>query len=513
MVNFMVNSGVLEQAPMIIFLVKPHPPLEVLRGNTPVPEAYKYAWEPVALKIIAALIHEKFPKIKTSIWHLIGEDDDKDFLDRIKIEKPDIVVFTEIDLLVNEVNVLAKQIKEINAAIVTLAGGKQSSVLRGGDVFPFQYIDRAFRGGPGALLQYLERLPGGTESGYIAGEIFVDAEGKVSGDNAAGGRPHLNGSFHHAEMRKTEVANQTMESYISKRQFHPSILEDPVRTSPCYFGEGCPHHCVFCQSPLEFERRPALLRDPREAAEEIVWLMKNHRVNNFFSLEANMDLEHLLLVYKALEDFDIHYAAVSGFIRALDIVTYGKKLERLARKGLRVLSVGLDIPADSRRDVYKKSFSYNEMREALEICGEYGVLVLGTMVGDPDKSPEEFAAQLNALKSLPVADVDIRLAAAIRNTPYYNENKKYLLYDPDDRRGARCEYFDRQNYRYQTIQRPGKIKPEETYGLVKDFYHSFYRDENHMAYVRCMLEKHPDTLPFFRRQYGGALKETGGRLA
>jgi radical SAM superfamily enzyme YgiQ (UPF0313 family) len=483
---------------MRIFLVKPRPPDEVADKASPLPEAYKYAWEPVVLKILAYLIQKQFPEAETTVWHIITREDRGLFLDAVRTQRPDMVAFTELDLLVNEVNALAGEIKKIDGCIITLVGGKQSSTLRKGDVFPFRSIDTAFRGGPAALLRYIERYLGRTEETYIAGEITVEG-GRVSGDDSMGERPQLDGPFDHAAMRNINVANHDMESYIGLWQSHPSILEDPVRTSPCYFGEGCPHNCVFCQSPLEFERRPARLCAPRETAGEIAWLAGHYGVNNFFSLEANMDLHKLRELYRSLDGLGIRYAAVSGFIRALDIVNYGREpLGDLARKGLRVVSIGLDIPADNGTDIYGKSFLYADMREALEVCRACGILVLGTVVGDPGISREEFARQLNAVKLLPAADIDIRLAIAIRNTEYYRKNKDCLIYDPD----TQSEYFDRQNYRYQTIQRPGKIRPEETYALVRDFYRSFYSDENHLSYVREMLRTYPDTLPFFKRQYG-----------
>jgi radical SAM superfamily enzyme YgiQ (UPF0313 family) len=489
---------------MTIFLVKPRPPDEIADRASPLPEAYKYAWEPVVLKILAFLIHRQFPEAETAVWHIITREDRDAFLEAVGAQRPDMVAFTELDLLVNGVNDLAGEIKKIDRRIVTLVGGKQSSTLRRGDVFPFRHIDAAFRGGPAALLRYIERYADGTETasgeGCIEGEIRVDGGGRVCGDDSMGGRPQLEGPFDHTAMRKIEVVNQNMESYISLWQSHPSILEDPVRTSPCYFGEGCPHNCIFCQSPLEFGGRPARICAPRETAGEIAWLAGEYGVNNFFSLEANMNLHNLRELYRALEDLGIGYAAVSGFIRALDIVRYGRMpLEALARKGLRVVSIGLDIPADGGDDIYGKSFLYGDMREALELCRDCGILVLGTAVGDPGLGRGEFARQLNALKLLPAADMDIRLAIAIRNTEYYRRNKDFLMYDPD----AGPEYFDRQNYRYQTIQHPGKIRPEETYALVRDFYGSFYSDENHLSYVRGMLRDHPDTLPFFKRQYGG----------
>ncbi len=485
---------------MTVFLVKPHPPEEILNQSCPVPEKYKYAWEPVSLKIISFLIKRDFPDAETQVWHLIKTDDDQLLLDAVEKEQPDFVLFTEIDVLVTQINILAKHIREINSSTIILVGGKQSSALRNGDAFPFKNIDAAFRGGPDAVLQYIHQIRNHGTPDFIKGLIRVDSHGIVSDDNSFSGRSHLYQPFDNVGMRKIQVVNQPGEAYIRLHQSHPSILNSEIRTSPVYSGEGCPYQCIFCQSPMEFgHENTSLPGNVHSAAREIEWLIKTYHVNNFFFLEPNLNLDHLLEIYTVLDSLGIDYASVSGFIRAGDIVKYHRKniLGTLAKKGLRIISLGIDIPADSRLDVYKKSFSFKDMMEALDLCRAYGIIVLATAVGDPDLQTDDFRNQLSIIKSLPIADIDIRLAIPIRNTEYFQKNKKYMLYHPN----TQNNYFDRQNYRYQTLQFPGKITPDQTYALVKELYHTFFFDDDHIGYVADMLERFPDTLPFFRRQY------------
>jgi len=221
-----------------------------------------------------------------------------------------------------------------------------------------------------------------------------------------------------------------------------------------------------------------------------------------FSLEPNLNLRHLLEVYRLLEDHTREMPAISGFIRAGDIVRGHHQgiLAPLAAKGMRVLSIGLDLPIHTGRDIYNKAFTRNDMMDCLSICRDLGILVLATVIGNPDMDRAGFAEQLDLIADLPVADMDIRLAIALRNTAYYAAVEKNLIRHP----AREAAYFDCQNYRYQTIQFPGKITPAETYELVHRFSEGYLLRPAHAAYVAAMVRDHPDTAPFFERQYGKA---------
>lgn len=89
------------------------------------------------MKLISHVLKQLDETIETEIWHLTELDDDDKFLERVAELKPDIVAFSEIDVLVTQVNRLAKEIKVIDSNILTVVGGKQTSLLRKGDKFPF----------------------------------------------------------------------------------------------------------------------------------------------------------------------------------------------------------------------------------------------------------------------------------------------------------------------------------------------------------------------------------------
>jgi len=488
--------------PVSILLVKPHPPLAILARQCPIPETYRYNWEPLSLKYLASFLNHSFgARVRVTVWHLMDQHDDDRFLKSVADVHPDIVAFSEMDVLVNEVIRLAERVKSLSPDTWTAVGGKQTSLLRSGDRFPYRFIDYAVRGdGATALVEIVRHLLADTAPTDFPGMVHVDNEKMVTGPDSVSPRSDIN--VHDAiAVRSVPIEHRQQQEYIDVHQRYPSITRDEPRTASLLLGSGCPYACNICQSPMEFGKagNNTMVRRADDATREILWLRKHANANNFFSLESNLNLVNLREIYRSLEALGIASLAVSGFVRAADVVRAHANglLAHLAGKGLRILSVGLDIPPGAEQDIYNKSFTYGEQLECLRICEELGILVLATAIASPAVDGAELAGQLQVLAALPAAQVDVRLAIALRNTPYFHEMKPYLLHRPDQE----ASYYDRQNYRYQTMQVPGKVTPNETYALVRDFHVNFHANQHHVAYVLRMLQNHPDTLPFFQRMY------------
>ncbi len=488
--------------PLKIYLVKPHPGTAILKRGCPTPEIYKYNWEPVSLKYIAGKLKNFFQnQIHVEIWHLMNYKDDKMFLDKISSESPNIVAFSEIDILLNEVNRLAKSIKYICNDIWTVVGGKHTSLLRVGDKFPFRNIDFAIRGdGAGSLIKIVQDKINSLIPSKIQGLIQTDKNNIIVGFDTFHSRGSLV-DFNGISMQSIHIENHSFSEYISIHQKYPSIQpENNSRTVSVFIGSGCPHRCYFCQSPIEYGDSSAkvIQRAQDSIAQEIIWLSDHYGVNNFFSLEPNLDLKHLYGIYNSLERFGVDNAAISGFVRASDVVkAYNAGvLQKLKHKGLRILSIGLDIPFESKKDIYNKSYSYKDILDCLEICEQLGIVVLATIVATAEIDAKNLIKQLEMAKELPVSSFDIRIAIALRNTKYFEHVEDKLIFHPDKDN----TYYDRQNYRYQTIQFPGKIRPYETYDIINNFYHTHLKSNEYLKYISRILKKHPDTEPFFQKQ-------------
>lgn len=483
-------------------LIKPHPPAAVLEKQCPVREPDRYNWEPLSLKYLAFFLNRTFgERVRVNLWHLMDRHDDEQFLQSIEQQKPAIAAFSDLDILVNEVNNLAGRIKTAFPDIWTVVGGKQSSLLKTGDRFPFRHIDFAIRGdGVAPMERIIRHRLAGTVPADIPGLVQVSETGTVAGPDEVSPRREID-AIDGIALRTIAVENHRLPDYFERHQRYPSICRDEPKTASILIGSGCPYACSVCQSPVEYGTTSSrvMLRSPESVAREIAWLNEHHGVDSIFSLESNLNLNNLRSVYDRLEMHGIHSLSFSGFVRAADVVKAHEEgtLAYLASKGLRVLSIGLDVPQGTGEDIYHKSFSLQEQSACLTICEDAGIVVLATAIASPDVDREVFAEQLELLADLPAAEIDIRLAIALRNTPYFKAMEAHLLHHPD-----RSElYYDRQNYRYQTIQLPGKITPDETYDLLRRFHEVYLVRRQHREYVLRMIQTHPDTAPFFQRQY------------
>ncbi|MBN1523876.1 MAG: radical SAM protein [Spirochaetales bacterium] len=484
----------------VFYFVKPHPPDNILNRESPVPENYKYDWEPLVLKYLVWACKKRFQDIDTRIWHLISAEDDEKLLRDIRTTMPSAVFFTEIDILTNPVNLLAGKIKAIDAGIFIAVGGKQSSLLRKGDRMPFDYAD--FVTGGDGIEPVIAIIQSCLNNSLPGKNLFVQWD-KQTGRVTSNASNPQNSTIVQlpASFRSLQVENHSFGEYIALHQKQPSLAPETARTSPVIIGTGCPHSCSFCQAPLEFgdNNSSYLMRPAKTVAEEILFLKNEWQVNNLFSLESNINFRHLAAVYEELENFGISHFPLSGFVRISDINTAWENgmLRTLAKKGMRFLHTGIDLVLNDDRDLYNKHNSYDEVIQCLKRCAECGIIIFATYIGNPESTVDSFRRQLDLLMTMPIADVDIRLAIALRNTDYYRSVEPNLLYHPDkDNR-----YFDVQNYRYQTIQFPGCITPEETYAGIKRFFDRFYSSPGHTAYTVEMMQKYPDTIDFFRAHY------------
>lgn len=498
--------------PLDIALIKPHPPNEIMEQACPIPDPYRYNWMPMALKAMGSDLVRRFgDSVRVRIFHLMDDKDESDFFNNVQKETPDVVAFSEIDLLVNQVNRIAQEIKRTSAKTLTVVGGKQTSLLRTGDSFPFRRVDMAVRGdGINAMVALVrERLESGVFPRGVKGSVETDENGLIVGGNDFSERFDIS-KLDLIDSHRLEIEGHPFEHYLTTHQKFPNIVTGDVRTSSLFTGTGCPHSCNFCQSPFDYGdmSRKVFLRSQHDVAKEMVWLQETHGVNNFFSLEPSLNLTNLMRVFDVLErEYGVTHLPISGFVRAMDIVRAYKSgiLQKLVQKGVRVLSIGLDIPLDTQDDVYNKNFSYEDMIECLRVCNELGILPVVTIVGDPNIDSETFGKQLDTVRKLPVAGVDVRLTIALRNTTLFKLVEDKLIHHPN----TDPVYFDQQNYRYQTIQVPGKIRPEQTYDLVNVFHRDFLIGSPHVTYVLNMLRRFPDTRPFFVRQYKDYEKENG----
>ena len=481
-----------------IWFVRPHPPRAVLTGRQPLAEEPRYNWEPLALKLFAYRLEQRLGAgVESTIWHLFGGADDEAFVAACGAEQPHVVAFSEIDLFVNEVSRLAWRVKRRAPRCVTVVGGKQTSLLGPGDRFPFVAIDYAVAGdGVEPLTSLCAALADGSRPESLPGLVHVDQRGVVERVETLGRRDDL-AAIDGIALHERAVRNHDLVEYLSRQQRFAAPLSVPYRTACVLTATGCPYACTFCQSPVEYRNDSGVVmrREPGSVADEIAWLVREHGAGTVFALAPNLELDHLAGIYRELESRGVEGLPITGFVRAADIVAAERHglLAPLRAAGLRVLSVGLDVSYGAAGDCFGKQFDLATMEAAVRLCTSRGIAVAATVIASPELSGGELARSLEPLCELPLQSVDVRLATALRNTAYYRRMQRYLIHHPQ--RGT--AYFDRQNYRYQTLRVPGGARPRETYRVVADFSAGFPRHPARVRAVRALVAAHPDLQPIF----------------
>ena len=125
--------------PIEIALVKPHPPDEVMDRQCPIPDPYRYDWMPMALKVMGETLIKHFgDQVRVKIYHLMNDKDELSLFDDLQRDTPDMVGFSEIDLLVNEVSRIAQRVKGVSQDALTLCGGKANITAQDRRCFSIQ---------------------------------------------------------------------------------------------------------------------------------------------------------------------------------------------------------------------------------------------------------------------------------------------------------------------------------------------------------------------------------------
>lgn len=162
---------------------------------------------------------------------------------------------------------------------------------------------------------------------------------------------------------------------------------------------GCPHGCIYCSYPaLEGERFRC--RDPREVADDLERIKRDHGVASFFFTDS------------IFNDSDGHYLSVVEEIlrRGLDIRwccymrpegVRRREIALMKRAGLYAVELGTDAASDATLAGLGKGFRFADAVEANEACvAERLPCAHFVMFGGPGETMETVAEGLDNLKGL-----------------------------------------------------------------------------------------------------------------
>ncbi len=381
---------------------------------------------------------------------------------------PDVVAVSLITATAADGLAVLATAREVDPAIVTVAGGVHATFLWQEILEAEPAVDYVVCGeGEDTLVELLACLAHRGDPAAVPGLAFCRRGKAVRTPD----RP-LRASLDGMAMAWDLLDWEDYTYYIL-----PGSRLGAVATS-----RGCEHRCAFC-SQQRFWRRTWRGRSPADVVRElevlhweygvdVVLLTDDYPTPDRHRWEAILDL----LVSRRLP------LRLLMETRAADIVRDRDILDKYRRAGIIHIYVGTEATEQARLDRLCKDISVGEAREALRLCRQHGIITETSFIlGFPEETPESVRRTIDlaidydpdfahflAIAPWPYADIYPQLAPHVEERDF----RKYNLVEP--------------------IVRPRAMSRQEVDAAIVEGYRRFYQAK--MAALRADGDG-------FRRQY------------
>jgi len=306
---------------------------------------------------------------------------------------------------------MARLVKEINSGIPVVVGGVHPS-SDPNQCINDKNIDFVIVGeGEYALLNLIKALENNSNLDSING-LFYKNEGKIF----SGGMPkfienldeipfpayHLLPIKKYLEISKSDSSNRNFngEGYL-----------------PIISSRGCPFSCIFCGAHLLVGKKWRF-RSPKNFVDEIEFLQKNYKVNNFTFEDSNFSFDQSRAEQICDEiikrNLNINWSLPNG-IRA-DKVT-NDLIAKMKKSGCKAINIGIEHGnQDYLNKFVKKNLNLENVEKAVETITKYKIPVSGFFImGYPNETKKlmedtiSFALKLARKGMMPLFMITIPL--------------------------------------------------------------------------------------------------------
>lgn len=297
---------------------------------------------------------------------------ERGFRKRLEQFKPDVVASSCYITGVNEVIKLFRETKLWNRKCFTIAGGVQAAQVP--EDFADTAVDCIVLGDGTTLLpEVIQAIDAKEGLCDIAGLAFPVGPGEVEFTE---GKPY---------MPKADTLPFPRRDLIAHLQHHYYyLLHQPVATMKTTWG--CWYKCNFCYTwritdGLPYSRSPeSIIEELKQIeAEDVyivddIFLINRSRLNKLASLLREHKIRKKYLVY-ARADF---------------IAENEDLIAAWAELGLSAVFIGLEAATNSELDSMNKECSVDYNRKSIEILRKYNVDTYGSLIPNPEYSPEDW---------------------------------------------------------------------------------------------------------------------------
>ncbi len=364
---------------------------------------------------LASYIEEKCPYVTTKVI------EDTNPLKEVLRNKPDIVGFTADSIDYEDTKILASKIKKKSKAFLIIGGVHITACP---ESFNKNFDVGVIGEGELTLFELLETYKKNKNNNYqnIDGLIYFDK--KVI-----------------AKTKPRTLIKNIDELPIPKRGFvsmkkkylnHQINLYGVKRSISLMTSRGCPYHCVYCGSPIQWGS--IRFHSVDYVIKEIDYLIKKYKVDgiNFFDDLFITPKSRLLLLTKRIKEKGWDKTIVfSGLARA-NLVD-DEIIKALKSINLKRLSFGFENFSPKILDYLKvNSVTIKDNINAIRLCHKYGIAVSsGFIVGTPGETIKDLKITYKGMKKYPIENPSIYILLAYPGTKIWNFAQSQNLVSQD----------------------------------------------------------------------------------
>ncbi|MDD3003098.1 MAG: radical SAM protein, partial [Candidatus Shapirobacteria bacterium] len=216
-----------------------------------------------------------------------------------------------------------------------------------------------------------------------------------------------------------------MEDIYLKNQFN---LFGVKRQISIMTSRGCPYHCVFCGSPVQWGT--VRFHSPEYVIKEIKFLVKNYNIDSIMfwddlfiaPIERLEKLKDLIIKNKLNKKL-----VFFGYARANLITEDVCKV--LAKMNTKRLIFGLESGSPRILNYLKQnSVTVEDNKRAVDLCRKYGITSSsGYIVGTPGETIKDLQCTYDLMKKHPLDNTQIYILTPYPGTKIWIEAKKKKL--------------------------------------------------------------------------------------
>lgn len=309
---------------------------------------------------------------------------------------------------------LLRLVKEHDPRVFTLAGGLHAMLCPGDMEDPA--LDMVSRvQDPRMLARVADALEDGTPLEGIGGLMMRDASGgPLRATPAPPPACDPAGADYFPPDRS--LVEPWLPAYVVGRARGPSTY--------LFTSLGCPNRCSFCsiwpQHGGAFHQRPAA---------SVVAEMKGldaYEVVRFADANTVVNLEFVDELCQRLEAEDLGKVLIMD-IRADTAAQHPELIRRLARVGLRVVIMGFESFRERELRLYNKGASATNIKEAVKVLHDNGILVRGNYVIPPDYGLDDFKALAEYASDHAVALAGYTILTPMPGTSLHTQLKDQII--------------------------------------------------------------------------------------